>query len=556
MYLWIDLGVYACRHPFLVVRILAPDVIIGCTFLDEHAESLQILRKVLIRTDGTVVPIRRRAVGKPTVVRTRERVEVAPLPPKTNLFHAAQRIVLPPEWETIVTFVCRRTGPVVLDPRPQLYDKRQVSLTNGFADMWRTNRSLCESLTSAQASGHSLKIKSWVSLTLHLIRCSKLTYLRTTFLASPQNVSALLRSVCLILKSLQFQSLMEMSNAGHLSAMHTWSYLCKVMSPLVSRSLSSRHQWTISTCRIWTRSYKSVFAKCFLRSPVCGTEILASSWTPNIGLPCERMRTEIRNAVTAMKEDGVIRDAKLKWARPLVLTPKSDGSMRFCVDDRRLNQLTLRDSYSLSRMQGCLDNLGEATFFTTLDCNSGYWQILVAEEDRAMTAFTCHAGCLEFCRMPFCLCNAPAMFQRTVYMLLYGYRCRTCLVYLDDIIVFRNTAEEHVDHVREVLTVLKEAGFSLKLKKCMFFAKFVDDIGRVIRPGRLEVATKNTDAMKCFKEPIMQTELRSFPGFCDVYGRFVPNFARTAAPLNAFLRKGGTTELPPFNEEQSVWCHG
>ena len=103
--------------------------------MDEHAESLQIRRKVLILADGTVVPIRRRAAEKRTAFRTRERVEVASLPPKTNLVHVAQRIVLPPQSETIVKVVCRRTGPVVLDPRPRLYDKRQVSRTNGFADV-------------------------------------------------------------------------------------------------------------------------------------------------------------------------------------------------------------------------------------------------------------------------------------------------------------------------------------------------------------------------------------------------------------------------------------
>ena len=203
-------------------------------------------------------------------------------------------------------------------------------------------------------------------------------------------------------------------------------------------------------------------------------------------------------------------------------------------------------------MEDCLDSLGEAAFFTTLDCNSRYWQIPVAEEDRTKTAFTCHEGCFEFCGMPFGLCNAPATFQRTVDMLLSGYRWRTCLVYLDDIIVLSNTAEEHVDHVREVLTVLKEAGFSLKLKKCKFFAKSVEYLGHVIRSGRLEVATKNTEAVKCFKKPTTETELRSFLGLCNVYRRFVPNFARSAAPLYAFLRKGCTTELPPFNEEQSA----
>ena len=155
MYLWIDIGGYACRQPFVVVRSLAADVIVGCTFLDDHAESLQIRRKVLILADGTVVPIRRRAAGKLTVVRTRERVEVAPLPPKTNLVHVAQRMVLPPQSETIVKFVRGRTGPVVLDPRPRLYDKRQVSMTNGFAVL-QANRPFAIRVANFGASERTL----------------------------------------------------------------------------------------------------------------------------------------------------------------------------------------------------------------------------------------------------------------------------------------------------------------------------------------------------------------------------------------------------------------
>ena len=277
--LWMDIGGCAFRQPFVVIRRRAAGIIIGCTLLDDHAESLQIRRKVLILADGTVVPIRRLSAGKSTVVRTRERIEVTPLPPKSNQVHVAQRIVLPPQSETIVKVVCGRTGPVVLHPRPRLHDKRQVSLTNGFTVYGRTDRSPSEWLTSAQASEHSLKPKSWVLLTLHLIRYSRLTYLRTTLPASPQNVSALMRSVCLILKSLGFWGLVEMPNAEHLSAMQSRSCLCKVVSSLVSRSLSSRHPWTISTCCTWTRSYGSIFANCFPRSPLCGTEILAPSST-------------------------------------------------------------------------------------------------------------------------------------------------------------------------------------------------------------------------------------------------------------------------------------
>ena len=118
-----DIGRYACRQQFVVVRRLAADFIIGCTFLDDHSESLQIRRKVLILADGTVVPIRRRFAGKPTVVRPCERTKVAPLPPKTNVVHVPPRIVMSPQSATIVKVVCGRAGPVVLDSRPGLYDK-------------------------------------------------------------------------------------------------------------------------------------------------------------------------------------------------------------------------------------------------------------------------------------------------------------------------------------------------------------------------------------------------------------------------------------------------
>ena len=192
---------------------------------------------------------------------------------------------------------------------------------------------------------------------------------------------------------------------------------------------------------------------------------------------CQQYRTgpksrEIQQSkVDKMLKAGVIEPACSEWASPVVLVPKSDGSLRFCVDYRWLNALTVEDTYPLPRMDECLDSLGEAKFFTTLDCNSGYCQIPVAEQDQHKTAFTCHAGCYEFCRMPFGLFNAPAMFQRTVDILLAGCRWRSCMVYLGDVIVYSNALEEHLQHVKEVLTVLRDAGLSLKLKKCNFSSK-------------------------------------------------------------------------------------
>ena len=132
-----------------------------------------------------------------------------------------------------------------------------------------------------------------------------------------------------------------------------------------------------------------------------------------------------------MLRDGVIERSKPHWASPVVLAAKKDGTLRLCVDYRRLNAVTIRDSYPIPRMDECIDSLGEATVFTTLDCNSGYWQIPVSRRDIAKTAFVGHSGLYQFRRMPFGLTNAPATFQRTLDILLAGYRWSSCLVHLD-----------------------------------------------------------------------------------------------------------------------------
>ena len=148
--------------------------------------------------------------------------------------------------------------------------------------------------------------------------------------------------------------------------------------------------------------------------------------------------------------------------------------MRFCFDYRRLNAVTVKDSYPLPRIDDCIDTLGEAVIFSTLDAYSGYHQLSIAKRDRYKTAFVTHHGQFQWRRMPFGLSTAPASFQRALDMVLTQFKWKTCLVYLDDVIIFSNSVEEHIRHVDEILTALEEAGVTLKISKCRFFTKKVE----------------------------------------------------------------------------------
>jgi len=134
-------------------------------------------------------------------------------------------------------------------------------------------------------------------------------------------------------------------------------------------------------------------------------------------------------------------------------------------------------------MDDCFEFLGDAKVFSMLDCNSGYWQIPVADEDRDKTTFVCHEGAYRYNRLPFGLSNAPATFQRAIDMILGGLKWKSCLVYLDDIIVFSQSAEEHVEHLWEVFTALRGAGVSLKAKECHLFQQEVEYFGHTVGRG-------------------------------------------------------------------------
>mgnify|MGYP003465558827 FL=1 len=159
-----------------------------------------------------------------------------------------------------------------------------------------------------------------------------------------------------------------------------------------------------------------------------------------------------------MLDMDVIEPSSGPWSAPVVLIPKPDGFILFCIDYRKLNAVTTNDSYALPRVDDCLDSLGDARYFTTLDANCGYWQIDVNEADREKTAFTSHKGLFQFKRMPFGLMTAPATFQRAIDVVLSSVRFQCALTYLDDIVIYSPTFDQHLLDLARVLQLLRDAG--------------------------------------------------------------------------------------------------
>ena len=259
----------------------------------------------------------------------------------------------------------------------------------------------------------------------------------------------------------------------------------------------------------------------------------------------ELEETELKKQLDA----GIIERAQSEWAAPVLFVPKKDGKLRFCVDYRKLNEMTVKDSYPLPRMEDCIDSLGDAVIFSTLDANSGYWQMKIRKEDRSKTAFVTHSGVFQYLRKPFGLTNAPASFQRALDQILQKYKWKTCLIYLDDIIIYSNSIEEHIRHVDEILTALGEASVTLNIEKCKFFTKTVEYLGHIIKPGTLEVDSANTQSLRQAGPPTTRTGLKSFLGLCNVYRKFIRNFSKTAGPLNELLKKNSPDKFE-LNEKQ------
>ena len=249
-----------------------------------------------------------------------------------------------------------------------------------------------------------------------------------------------------------------------------------------------------------------------------------------------QMYDEVKTHIQEMLDLGAIRPSNSPWASSIVLVRKKDGRLRFCIDLRRLNNRTVKDAYSLPRIESILDSLGGAQIFTTLDLKAGYWQVEMAEECKAYTAFTCGPlGFYECDTMPFGATNAPATFQRLMHDCLGDLNMNWCIVYLDDIIVFSDTKEEHIKRLEAVFQKLMAAGLKLKPTKCFFFRNEIEYLGHVVSGKGISTNPKKIEAVTKWPTPKTVYDVRSFLGFVGYYRRFIKNFSKITKPIREVI---------------------
>ena len=245
---------------------------------------------------------------------------------------------------------------------------------------------------------------------------------------------------------------------------------------------------------------------------------------------------EEKQAIEKMLQQGIIHESMSPWASPIVLVKKKSGAIRPCVDYRKVNATTTKDAYPIPRTQDCLDCLSGASVFSTLDMTSGYNQIPVRPEDQPKTAFVTRYGLFEYKTMPFGLTNAPATFQRLMELALRGLQWTSCLIYLDDVIIFGSSVTQHLQRLECVLSRISEANLKLKPSKCQLLQSEVPFLGHIISSKGVVPNPENTDKVKDWKDPSTVTQVRQFLGFCSYYRRHVRNFSTIAKPLTELTK--------------------
>lgn len=242
--------------------------------------------------------------------------------------------------------------------------------------------------------------------------------------------------------------------------------------------------------------------------------------------------------ICEMAAAGVIEPSDSPWAAPAVLVRKKDNNWRFCVDYRRLNNVTKKDSYPLPRIDDALDYIAGSSWFSSLDLRSGYWQVELSPDARPKTAFTIGQGLWQFRVMPFGLCNAPATFERLMERVLAGIPRNHCVVYLDDLLVHANDFDRALINLQEVFNAIRHAQLRLNPAKCRLLTRETAFLGHIVSARGVATDPAKVTAVKDWPTPANVSELRSFLGLGSYYRRFIRDFASIASPLHRLTNLG------------------
>ena len=246
---------------------------------------------------------------------------------------------------------------------------------------------------------------------------------------------------------------------------------------------------------------------------------------------------ELKEQLQELLDKSFIRPSVSPWGAPVLFVKKKDGTMRMCIDYRELNRVTIKNKYPLPRIEDLFDQLQGAKVFSKIDLRSGYHQLKIKEDDISKSAFRTRYGHYEFLVMPFGLTNAPAAFMDLMNRVFKDYLDKFVIVFIDDILVYSKSKEEHEQHLRAVLQRLREKQLYAKFKKCEFWLETISFLGHVVSKRGIEVDPSKVAAVQNWKTPTNVGEIRSFLGLAGYYRKFVEGFSKIASPLTELTRK-------------------